>query len=190
MIVSPGKNSPSGSLELFKEAVPKVIRVAVLFDPAIPTVVVEVKEVLPAAVRALRLTLQPWEIRTADDFERVFAARNKERPDGFYVPAAGPLINNNQKRIADLAARNRLPTISDVNQFAEEGGLMVYGPDRVALFRRAATHVDKILKGAKPADIPVEQPTKFEFIVNLKAAKQIGLTIPPNVLARADKVIR
>jgi putative ABC transport system substrate-binding protein len=94
------------------------------------------------------------------------------------------------RRIADLAARNRLPTISDVNQFAEEGGLMVYGPDRVALFRRAATYVDKILKGAKPADLPVEQPTKFEFVINLKTAKQIGLTIAQSVLYRADRVIK
>jgi ABC-type uncharacterized transport system substrate-binding protein len=175
-------------LELLKEAVPKLARVAVLSDPALPSSVNEVKEVLPAAARALKLTFQPWEVRSADDFERVFAALNKQRPDGLYV-LSGSLMNANQKRIADFALKNRLPSIGR-RGFVDAGGLMAYGADIADSYRRVATYVDKILKGAKPADLPVEQPKKFEFIINLKVAKQIGLTIPPNVLARADRVIK
>jgi len=135
------------------------------------------------------LTLQPWEVRAADGFEKVFAALNKERPNGLYV-LSGPLMNANQKRIADLALKSRLPSVYGNREIVEAGGLMSYGADRAASYRRGAYYVDKILKGAKPADLPVEQPTKFEFIINLKTAKQIGLTIPQKVLARADQVIR
>jgi putative tryptophan/tyrosine transport system substrate-binding protein len=177
-------------LELLKEAVPKVARVAVLYDPAIPPSVIEVKEVLPAAARALGLTVQPWEVRDADGFERVFAALNKERPEGLYVPGGGPLISANVKRIAGLALKRQLPSMYYSRNAVDAGGLMSYGADLADSYRRVATYVDKILKGAKPADLPVERPTKFELVINLKTAKQIGLTIPPNVLARADKVIR
>ena len=124
-----------------------------------------------------------------DDLEKVFAALNKQRPDGLYV-SLGPLMLANGKRIAGFALKNRLPSIYVRREFVDAGGLMSYGADLADSYRRAAVYVDKILKGAKPADLPVEQPTKFEFIINLKTAKQIGLTIPPNVLARADKVIK
>jgi putative ABC transport system substrate-binding protein len=117
------------------------------------------------------------------------AALSKQRPDGLYVPP-GPLMNANGKRIAAFALKSRLPSMYSGREYVEDGGLMSYAPNYADLFRRAATYVDKILKGARPADLPVEQPTKFEFIINLKAAKQIGLTIPPNVLGRADKVIQ
>jgi putative tryptophan/tyrosine transport system substrate-binding protein len=176
-------------LELLKEAVPKVTRVAVLYEPATPANVLEVNEDLPVAARALKMTLQPWEIRAADGFERVFAALSKERPDGLYV-AGSPLLNNNQKRIAGLALKSRLPSVYQSREAVDAGGLMSYSADLADSYRRVAYFVDRILKGAKPADLPVEQPTKFEFVVNLKAAKKIGLTIPPNVLARADKVIK
>jgi len=176
-------------LELLKEAVPKLARVAVLYDAASPGIVLDVKEVLPVAARALGLTIQSWEVRDADGFERIFAALNKQRPDGLSV-APGRLIVSNQKRIADFALKSRLPSIYSSREFVDAGGLMSYGADLADSYRRVAYFVDRILKGAKPADLPVEQPIKFEFIINLKAAKQIGLTIPPNVLARADKVIK
>jgi putative ABC transport system substrate-binding protein len=175
-------------LELLKEAVPKLVRVAVLYDPAIPGSVREVKEVLPVAARALALTIQPWEVRDADGFEKVFAALNKQHPDGLYVPGGGPLINTNQKRIADFALKSRLPSMYYDRDFVNAGGLMYYGADIAESYRRVAYYVDRILKGAKPADLPVEQPMKFELVINLKTAKQIGLTIPPNVLARANEV--
>jgi putative ABC transport system substrate-binding protein len=175
-------------LELLKEAVPKLARVAVLYDPAIPASALDVKEVLPVAARALKLTIQLWEIRASGDFDRVFAALNQQRPDGLY-PTGGPLINANGKRIADFALKSRLPSVYE-NREVHAGGLMYYGADLPASYRRVAYYVDKILKGAKPADLPIEQPTKFELVINLKTAKQIGLTIPPNVLARADRVIR
>jgi putative ABC transport system substrate-binding protein len=177
-------------LELLKEAVPKLSRVAVLYDPAFPPTLHEVKELLPADARALKLTIQPWEIRAVDDFEKVFAALNKQRPDGLYALIGGGVMRPNRKRIAGFALKSRLPSVSSSEEFADAGGLMSYAADDADSYRRIAIYVDKILKGAKPADLPVEQPTKFEFIINLKTAKQIGLTIPPTVLARADKVIR
>ena len=177
-------------LELLKEAVPKLARVAVLYDPANSNVVVEVKEVLPVAARALRLTVRSWEVRAADGFERVFAALSKERPDGLYVPAGGPLINNSQKRIAGFALKSRLASVYAIREAVDAGGLMYYGADLGDSYRRVAYYVDRILKGAKPADLPVEQPTKFELVINLKTAKQIGLTIPPEVLARATRLIK
>ncbi len=176
-------------LELLKEAVPKVARVAVLYDPANPARVLEVKEVLPVAARALRLTLQPWEVRAADDFERVFAALNKQRPDGLYVLGGGVMAAN-QKRIAAFALKSRLPSVYIGREYVDAGGLMSYAADQADSYRRVAYFVDRILKGAKPTDLPVEQPMKFEFVINLKTAKQIGVTIDPNVLARATKVIK
>jgi putative ABC transport system substrate-binding protein len=176
-------------LELLKEAVPKVARVAVLYEPASRPSSLEVKEVLPVAARALRLTIQPLEVRSADDFERVFAALRKQRPDGFYVTTGG-LMMANQKRIADLALKSRIPSMYQSREFVDAGGLMSYGADIADSYRRVAYFVDRILKGAKPTDLPVEQPTKFEFIINLKTAQQIGLTIPPELLARSNKLIK
>ena len=176
-------------LELLKEAVPKLARVAFLYDPAISGPSREVKEDLPVVARALKLTLQPWEVRDADGFERVFAALNKQRPDGLYVQG-GPLITANGKRIADLALKSRLPSMYNDRAAVDAGGLMYYGADQAESHRRVAYYVDRILKGAKPADLPVEQPTKVEFAINLQTAKKIGLTIPPEVLARANKLIK
>jgi putative ABC transport system substrate-binding protein len=176
-------------LELFKEAVPKLARVAVLYDPANPANVLQVKEILPVAARVLKLTIRLWEVRAADGFEKVFAGLNKGRPDGLYVPG-GPLMTANQKRIAAFALKSRLPSMYNRREFVDAGRLMSYGADLSDSYRRVAYYVDRILKGAKPADLPVEQPTKFEFVINLKTAKQIGLTIPPEVLARASKLIK
>ena len=175
-------------LELFKEAVTKIARVAILYDPAIPATIVQLKDVQTAA-RALGLTIQAWEIRGTDDFDRVFAAMGKQRPDGLYV-LGGPLMTANQKRIADFALKSRLPSMFSNRESVDAGGLMYYGADLADSYRRVAYYVDRILKGAKPADLPVEQPTKFELVINLKTAKQIGITIPPDVLARATKIIR
>jgi putative tryptophan/tyrosine transport system substrate-binding protein len=140
-------------LELLKEAVPKVARVAVLYDPAAPAAVLDVREVLPAAARALKLTLQPWEVRTSEDFDTVFAAMGKQRPDGLYVTPT-PLMANNLRRIAGLALKSRLPSVYGNKEFADAGGLMYYGADQAESYKRAAYFVDRILKGAKPADLP------------------------------------
>ena len=176
-------------LELLKEAVPKVARIAVLFQAKNPRNMFEFKEVLPASARALNLTIERQEVRDANDFDRAFAAISKERPDGISV-LGGPLTNRTQERTAAFAIRSRLPSMYDTRDAVDAGGLMFYGADAMESYQRIAYYVDKILKGAKPADLPVEQPTKFELVINLKTAKQIGLTIPPNVLARADRVIR
>jgi putative ABC transport system substrate-binding protein len=175
-------------LELLKEAVPKVVRVAVLYEQT-PAAVLEVKEVLPAAARGLGLTIRSWEVRGAGGFEKVFAALSKEGPDGLYV-TTGSLITANQKRIVGLALKSRLPSVYGRRESVDAGGLMSYDADLADSYRRAATYVDKILKGAKPADLPVQQPTKFELVINLKTAKQIGVTIPQSLLYRANKVIR
>ena len=175
-------------LELLKEAVPKLARVAVLYDPAIPPSVLQVKELLPAAARALGLTVRFWEVRAADGFEKVFAAINKQqRPDGLYV-TGGPLMN--AKQTVGFALKNRLPSMYQSRAPVDAGGLIYYGADEADSYRRVAYFVDRILKGAKPADLPVEQPTKFEFVINLKTAKQIGVNIPQSLLYRADKVIK
>ena len=177
-------------LELLKQAVPKLARVEVLYDPASPGFASEVKEDLPVAARALGLTLQPWEVRDADGLERVFAALSKERPDGLYVPGGGQLTGANGKRIAGFALKRRFSSVYQSREYVDAGGLMSYSADPAESYRRVAYYVDKILKGAKPADLPVEQPTKFELVINLKTAKQIGVTIPQSVLYRADKVIK
>jgi putative tryptophan/tyrosine transport system substrate-binding protein len=175
-------------LELLKEAVPKLARVAVLYDSASPGNVLE-KEVLPVAARGLGLTVRFWEVRDEGGFEKIFAAINTERQDGLYVTSGG-LLTANQKRIVGFALKSRLPSVYTRREDIDAGGLMYYGADLADTYRRAATYVDKILKGAKPADLPVQQPTKFELVINLKTAKQIGLTIPQKVLVRADKVIK
>jgi putative tryptophan/tyrosine transport system substrate-binding protein len=169
-------------LELLKEAVPKLARVAFLYDPASQPSLHEVKELLPADARALKLTIEPWEIRAVDDFEKVFAALNKQRPDGLYVLDVGGVMRPNQKRIVDFALKSRLPSMVGSRETVAAGGLMSYRADLADGYRRVAIYVDKILKGAKPADLPVEQPTKFELVINLKTAKQIGLEIPQRVL--------
>jgi putative tryptophan/tyrosine transport system substrate-binding protein len=175
-------------LELLKETFPKVSRVAFLFNPGDPPNTIELEQLRgPAA--ALGLTLRAVEARGPDQIEPAFSMMIRERAEGLFT-ASGSVTNTNSRRIVELAARNRLPAVYHTSQFVDQGGLMSYGPNLADMFRRAAVYVDKILKGAKPAELPVEQPTKFEFVINLKTAKQIGLTIPPNVLARADKVIK
>ena len=177
-------------LELLKEVAPKLTRVAVLYDAALPASLVDVKEILPAAARPLKLTVVPWELRPSDSPQKPFASINsKERPNGLYV-LGGARIRANRKLITQLALTSLLPSTYFQKEPVDVGGLMHYGVDMQASYRRVAYYVDKVLKGSKPADLPVEQPTKFEFVINLKTAKQIGLTVPPNVLARADRVIK
>jgi putative tryptophan/tyrosine transport system substrate-binding protein len=177
-------------LELLKEAVPKVSRVAVLYDPAIQGTTRELKEDVPVAARALGLTVQPWEVRAADDFDKVFAALDKQRTHGLFVLGAGPLMRANRRRIVAFALKSQLPSMYAQKEYVDAGGLMSYGADEADNYRRVAYFVDKILKGAKPADLPVEQPTKFELVINLKTAQQIGVTIPQWTLTKADRVIR
>ena len=176
-------------LELLKEAVPKIARVAVLHDAGNPTTGPEMKENLPVAARALKLTIQPWEVRSADDFEKVFAAMGKRRPDGLYV-STGAILNSNQTRIVGFALKSRLPSVYGRIEYVAEGGLMYYGANIIDSYRQVAWYIDKILKGVKPADLPVQQPMKFELVINLKTAKQIGLTIPQWTLMKATKVIQ
>ena len=175
-------------LEILKETFPKMSRVAALWVPGQSEAVKGFKETQEAA-RGFSLRLQSVEFQNAEELEKMFVEISKGRPDALVV-VLDPLVTLHSKRIVDLALKHHLPGMYPTRQFAEEGGLMAYGPLIADLYHRAATYVDKILKGAKPADLPIEQPTKFELIINLKAANQIGLTIPPNVLARADKIIK
>src|SRR6266550_6847590 len=175
-------------LELLKETVPKASYVAVLWNPAVRS---EEIEELKAAAPSLKIQLRVLEVRVADEFEKAFREATKVRAGALVVisdPAG--LFTANRKQIVDLAVKNRLPAMYPVSGFVNAGGLMSYAANVPESYRRAATYVDKILKGAKPADLPVERPMKFELVINLQAAKQIGLTIPPNVLARAERVIR
>jgi putative ABC transport system substrate-binding protein len=178
----------SKRLELLKEIVPKLSRVAVLPSPGGDGR--SLKE-LQAAAPALQFRLHVMEMHVADDLERAFT-RAADARAGALIVTNDPtgIFLTNQEQIVKLAAKNRLPAIYPQSTYVNAGGLVSYAANELENYRRAATYVDKILKGAKPADLPVEQPTKFEFIINLKAAKQIGLTIPPNVLVRADKVLR
>jgi len=175
-------------LELLKEIVPRLSRVAVLGNSTQPGNPQESREVELAA-KAFGVKLQYLDVLSPKDIETAFQAASKGHADAVLV-LASQLVTSHPKQFVELAAKSRLPTTYWSAEFVEAGGLMAYSVNITDLFRRAATYVEKILKGAKPADLPVEQPTRFEFIINLKAAKQIGLTIPPNVLARADKVIR
>ena len=175
-------------LELLKEIIPKLSRVAVLRDLTNVTEGIGVDEIEPTA-RVFKLQTQRFELAKVEDFDSQFQAIIKWRPGGLMI-VGGPLMNGHRKRIVEFTAKNKLPAMYNREEFVEAGGLVSYAPSFIDLTRRAATYVDKILRGTKPSDIPVEQPTKFEFIINLKAAKQIGLIIPPNVLARADRVIR
>jgi len=175
-------------LELLKEVVPKLSRVAILWRPSFEPNATRKKPTEEVAQK-LGLVVRFTEFQEADDFKNAFASMGKERVGGVLV-FGDPVAFERRAQIADFAVRSRLPTIYNIREFVEVGGLMSYGASLADQWRRAATYVDKILKGAKPAELPVEQPMKFELIINLKTAKQIGLTIPPNVLARADKVIK
>jgi putative ABC transport system substrate-binding protein len=181
----------SKSLEVIKQAVPGVKRVAILFKPdAMPdSAKKERLKAADVAARALGLRLQIVEARGAEDFDRAFSDMTRARADALAVPAT-QVFNLERRRLVNLAAKNRLPAVYPNRDFVDAGGLMSYGPNLADMARRAASYVDKILKGAKPADLPVEQPTRFELVINLKTAKALGLTIPPSVLGRADEVIQ
>ena len=176
-------------LELLKEAVPKVSRAAVLVNDDSGGIDRASLEEMEAPAQQLSVNIQPVQVRDPSEFQAVFAAMIKQRVNAIIVVRISFTIFH-KKKLAELSSKNRLPSMCEGQDFAQDGCLMAYGPDLLHNYRRAATYVDKILKGAKPADLPVEQPTKFEFVINLKTAKQIGLPIPPNVLARADRVIK
>jgi putative ABC transport system substrate-binding protein len=175
-------------LELLKETFPKLTRVGVLWDPADPGATANVKETETAG-QALGVQVQPLAVRSQKEFKNAFRAANEGRARALIIQQTN-LTNTHRKEIVEFAIKHRLPAMLGESGIMDTGGLMSYGPNYSDLFRRAAVYVDKILKGTKPSDIPVEQPTKFEFVINLKTAKQIGATIPPNVLARADTVIK
>jgi putative ABC transport system substrate-binding protein len=175
-------------LELLKEVVPGLSRVAIMWNPDVRGAVLDYKET-DSATRSLRLQLQSVEVSRADDFERAFSALTTARAEALIV-VPFPVAFTNRSQIASLAQKNRLPSMYGQREYADAGGLMAYGPNNAEQWRRAATYVDKILKGAKPGDLPIEQPTKFELVINLKTAKALGLTIPPSLLRRADEVIQ
>jgi len=175
-------------LELLKEAFPKVARVAFLWESGGSRGNLALTD-MEAAAKALAVKLQSLEVRGLDDFESAFARAKREGAQAL-ITTTGPLLNTQQRQVLDFAAKNRLPAMYPASEFVDAGGLMSYAPSYTDLFRRAADFVDKILKGAKPADIPVEQPMRFELVINLIAAKQIGVTVEPNVLVRAQRVIR
>lgn len=174
-------------LQLLQETVPSIRRVAVLYNPFDPNKAEEVRQ-MQAAARTLGITIHPVEVGESEAFERVVAAAVREGADALFV-LPDPLTLHDRRRIADLAAKHRLPAMYGFKEFVVAGGLMSYGTMQTDLYRRAAAHVDKILRGAKPADVPVEQATRFELVINLKTARLLGLTIPPLVLLRADQVI-
>jgi ABC-type uncharacterized transport system substrate-binding protein len=176
-------------LELFKETIPRLSRVAVLLDPSDRSNVSSSKEIETIA-KPVGVQLQAVEVQRADEFKSAIRSATQTRRAGAILILPTALLTAHRKQIGELAINNRLPTMFATSQYMDSGGLMSYGPDHSDLSRRAATYVDKILKGAKPAELPIERPMKFELFINLKTAKQIGLTIPPNVLARADKVIK
>jgi putative ABC transport system substrate-binding protein len=175
-------------LELLKEIAPRLARVAALRNPDNPVSALLLRDTEDAAP-SFSVQLQVVEVSEPAKFDGAFLAMKRERAEALIV-LADPVFLSHRARIAELAAKSRLPAVFNVEQYTEAGGLIAYGPSLTDMFRRAAIYIDKILKGAKPADLPVEQPKKFELVINLKTAKQIGLTVPPNVLARADKVIR
>ena len=182
-----GQELAGKRLELLKEMVPKLSRVAVLLNPQGVGSPLTWKELqLPA--RRLGIQLHSLEVRGPDDFDQAFEAATRARAGALFI-TGDPVIVTNLKRIVDFAKKSRLPSIFHFSEFADAGGLVTYGPDRADLFRRAATFVDKILKGAKPGDLPIEQPTKFELVINMKTAKALGITIPQSILVRADRVI-
>lgn len=174
-------------LQLLKETVPSIRRVAVLYNPFDPNKAQEVRQ-MEASARALGITLQPAEAGEAGALESVVDARVRERADALFV-LPDPLTLNERRRIADLAAKHRLPAMYGFKEFVAAGGLMSYGTMQTDLYRRAASHVDKVLRGAKPTDVPVEQATRFELVINLKTAKALGVTFPETLLLRADQAI-
>ena len=176
-------------LELLKEVVPGLSRVAFLWNPDVRGAILDYKETEGAA-SSLRLQLQSVEVSRAEDLDRAFSAITKESAHALMMPAANPVGFANRGQIASFAQKNKLPSMYAQKEYVDAGGLMSYGSSTPDMHRRAATYVDKILKGTKPADLPVERPMKFELVINLKTAKQIGLAVPPNVLARADTVIK
>jgi putative ABC transport system substrate-binding protein len=176
-------------VELLREVIPGLSRVALLWNPDSRGNLLDYKGT-EAVARSLHLELQSIELFRVEDLDRAFSAVTKGRAQALIVPAGNPIILAKQDQVASFAQRNRLPSIHGARQYVEAGGLMSYGPSTTHLFRRAATYVDKILKGAKPADLPVEQPTKFELVINLKTAKTLGLTIPTSLLQRADEIIQ
>jgi len=178
----------SKRVALLKEAVPKVSRVTVLWNAANPVKALELQSTQDAA-EALGVRVTSVEVRASTDFAPAFSTIAKARSNGL-IPLVETLTIVHRRQIGAFALKNRLPMIAELREFAEAGGLMTYGPSELDLFRRSATYVDKILKGAKPADLPVEQPTTFELVINLKTAKALGLTIPQSVLVRADEVIQ
>jgi ABC-type uncharacterized transport system substrate-binding protein len=175
-------------LELLKEALPKLTRVAVLGDPDQRNYPVQMTD-LKAAAQGLHLELHPVRMQKADDVENAFSAMTNANVRAFFL-VLNPVFGTFRHKIVELAGKTRLPGMYSSQDYVDAGGLMTYAPDRIATARRLAVYVDKILKGTKPTDLPVERPTRFEFVINLKTAKQIGVTIPPNVLTRADRVIR
>jgi putative ABC transport system substrate-binding protein len=176
-------------LELFKEAVPRISRVAVLWSSTSGIAALRQLKEIESVAPTLGIQIIPEEVRHSDDFDNVFSEITKERVNALLINRF-PFIRTHSKRITDFTEKNRLPTMYDVGGYVKKGGLMSYGSSRPDLFRRAAIYVDKILKGAKPADLPIERPTKFELVINLKTAMKLGITIPPSILYRADKVIK
>jgi len=185
---SVGLETVGKGLELLKETVPKLRRVAILSNPANPAQPLAIRDVKVAA-RSLGVQLQLLEARGPNDFDGAFAAMAKERVEALLV-VADSLLGFHRTQLADLAAKRRLPAAYGLREHVDAGGLLFYGPSITDLFRRAATYVDKILKGAKPAGLPIEQPTKFELVINMKTAKALGLTIPQSILVRADEIIQ
>ena len=176
-------------MELLKEVVPKIGRVAVLYDPDNPYNERELNEVLPVAARPLGIMIQSWPVRDANGLQKELDSMGKQRPDGLYCTDSRQMQAIEKQTVA-FGLKSRLPSVYSRSEPVDAGALMYYGADRAASYRRIAVYVDKIVKGANPGDLPVEQPTKFELAINLKTAKQIGVIIPPNVLARADRVIK
>jgi putative tryptophan/tyrosine transport system substrate-binding protein len=187
-LTSVGAEMKGKQLEVLKEVLPTLSRVGFLWSPSSPNTADNLKETETAA-RSLRITIESLEAKRPDAIEVAFQTATKKRAEAILMDGGG-FFASQQKRLLEVATKSRLPTMYANTRYVEAGGLMTYAHDRTAQYRRAAEYVDKILKGAKPADLPVERPTKFELVINLKTAKQIGLTVPPNVLARADKVIR
>jgi len=175
-------------LQLLKEAMPQVSRVAILYNPTIVAAILEV-QVAQDAAPTLGLTIQPLVVRTSGDLDPAFDAMSREHSEVLFVQG-DPFTMTQRKRILELAAKRHLPVISIFGDFTDNGGLMSYGPNRLDMFRRAATYVDKILKGTKPADLPVQQPSKYDLVINLKTARALGITIPPTVLYQATRLIR
>jgi putative tryptophan/tyrosine transport system substrate-binding protein len=187
-LTSSGRELVGKRIELLKEAIPRLSRIAVLWNPESRTESLSLRDT-EAAARSLRLQVRPAEVRRPEDLEKAFASMAHEHSEALSVVPSN-MFRVHRVRIVELAARHRLPASFTDRGFVEAGGLMSYGPDEKALFRQLANYVDRILKGAKPADLPIEQPTKFELVINLKTAKALGLTIPPSLLGRADEVIQ